>query len=525
MFQRLTANLMGAQTRREKLNGKEYLVVPTVMLAEGVWTGNQGPLFYAKDQLSKNPLGWNHKPIVFYHPVGGADTACSPDVIERQGCGLMLNSSWDGRLKTESWLDEPKLRSLDKENIVLNAINSGLNVEVSTGLFHDLDPTPGQWNGCTYNGAVVNIQPDHLALLPDQTGAFSIKDGGGLLRNASGSDLAYDDVREQLRARLKDKLGTDSGMMHYFYIVDVFRTYFVYDYMDKTYKLGYSIKDNKVKLSNDEPEVVAKVTSYVSANAVLLGGTNNMEINLPYRNPGDKIVTIDSPALSQTTEENPMAGTTTTQANPPAQNTVHQGTEQITKEALTPPPQVADEPAKRKSLVDIMIGAGVATEADRTDLLNMSATDFQGVHNWAMKKAKPVQQPTYLPLPVTNVQGDPVQDWLTKTGCPPVIANQIKNSLARDEEEKVALVQKITSNAKNRFNPEWLKAQDVVMLRGIASLADGQQQQTNQPAVNNYSGAADVPVLLPLQNSGQPQNNGSHAQIALPLPHIMTDAG
>ena len=59
-FAKVTMNLVGAQKRYETLNGKTYMVVPTVMITEGVWQGNQGPLLYLGEELGKNPVTWNH---------------------------------------------------------------------------------------------------------------------------------------------------------------------------------------------------------------------------------------------------------------------------------------------------------------------------------------------------------------------------------------------------------------------------------------------------------------------------------
>lgn len=506
MIQRITANLVGAQTRKQMLDGKEYLVVPTVMLTEGVHTGSQGPLYYSKDQLGRNPSTWNHKPVVLYHPVDGI-SACTPDVISAQGVGMMLNSSYDGRLKTESWLDEPKLRKLDSR--VLDAINRGETVEVSTGLWNDLDEKPGVWNGETYKGSVINIQPDHLALLPDQKGACSREDGAGLLRNASG-DLSLDDAREQIRSLLKAKI-TDP--MYYVYVVDVFRTYAIYESAGKVFKIGYTVKDNKVKLSNDEPEEVCKVTSYITANEAIIGGTNKMVFSLPYANQADMLSTNNGQATSQTTTETPMA-------TAPAQNTI-QTPAQIAADATVPPVVDPNNVAvTRKSAIDTMIAQGVAVEAERPELTQMAEGDFKAVHNHAMKKAqiKNVQQ--YLPLPVTNQQPAAVgvEGWLTASGAPPEIAELVRNSLARDEEEKTGLIQVIVANRNNKFNPEWLKQQKVVMLRGLAAIAGPTPTSNNLP---NYSGQGEVPMLLPSQQHIQ---NVNAPQESLPLPRVFTES-
>jgi heat shock protein HspQ len=286
-FSRVTFNLVGAKHRYETFEGKQYLVVPTSMINEGVYAGSQGPLYYPPDELFKRPVTWNMKPVVIYHPLAG-NSACDTDVIRSQGAGFMMDTKHDNAwLKTEAYLDEVKANSIDRR--VVDNIKAGKTVEVSTGLFHDPDMTPGTWNGKAYNGIVRNIQPDHLAILPDQVGACSIADGAGMLRNAEGSELSFDDIREQARAVIKSKtpaskpvnIGGEVCSSDYVYISDVYPKYFIYECNSKSYKANYNVRKNKVALVG-EPEEVRKVTSYVTANGQPL---KNEEHQGPLKKP------------------------------------------------------------------------------------------------------------------------------------------------------------------------------------------------------------------------------------------------
>ena len=270
LYSKVTMNLVGAKKRYETMDGIQYLVVPAVMLTEGVHAGTQGPLLYQSGDMSKNPVTWNHKPVVLYHPTlnGEGISACDPAVVESQRTGLLFNTNWDGRLRTECWLMEDKLKRISPGT--LDCINNGKMVEVSTGLYHDLEAKKGEWNGESYDGIVRNIQGDHLAILPDQVGACSIADGAGLLRNAELKDagLSFDDVRIQMQGLLRDdrKSTSPSYCSEYCWVCDVYSKFAVYESDGgKYYKVGYKVKTGKVVLDG-EPEEVRKVTSYVTAN-------------------------------------------------------------------------------------------------------------------------------------------------------------------------------------------------------------------------------------------------------------------
>ncbi len=269
MYQKVTLNFNGARTRYEMLENKQYLVVPAVILTEGVHKGDQGALYYSKPELAKNPIACNHKPVVIYHPSmnGEGISACDPVVVEKQRVGLLFNTAYDGRWKTETWLDEEKLKKVDER--VLKAIQNGESVEVSTGLFHDSDGKPGKWNGEDYLYSATNLVLDHLAILPDQKGACSIADGAGLLVNAEMKDagLSLEDIREQISNLLRDdrKSGVSKYCEDYCYVCDLYSKFAVYTSGSKHFKIGYKVKSGKVSIDG-EPEEVRKVTSYVTAN-------------------------------------------------------------------------------------------------------------------------------------------------------------------------------------------------------------------------------------------------------------------
>jgi hypothetical protein len=169
--------------RRKMLQGKQHMIVPVVMMVEGVHAGSHGPLFHSMKELGKFPDSWNGIPVTVGHPqIGGQNvSANSPEVIE-QTVGKVFNTRVENnKLKAEVWLDEQRLQSISPETMAF--IQKGNNLEVSIGVFTDEELVNGEWNGEIYKAIAKNHRPDHLALLPGERGACSWADGCGVRVN------------------------------------------------------------------------------------------------------------------------------------------------------------------------------------------------------------------------------------------------------------------------------------------------------------------------------------------------------
>lgn len=183
----LIANLSVSKAQRRMLDGKSYLVATASIIVPGVLNGSKGPLFYPPEHVAKGAPGWENIPIVVYHPtvLGQNVSAKHPGVLDRSGIGFVKNSkiNRNGRNIVQCWFDEAKTKKVDMR--VYNSLNAGKPIELSTGLFTDNVEAPAgsAHNGRKYTHIATNYRPDHLAILPDQTGACSINDGCGVLVN------------------------------------------------------------------------------------------------------------------------------------------------------------------------------------------------------------------------------------------------------------------------------------------------------------------------------------------------------
>lgn len=278
-----------AETRQ--LNGVNHLVVPTVMMVEGVHNGSHGPLFQSIEELGRFPNAWDGRPIVIDHPEveGHYISANSPEIIEQRKLGTVFNTHVVGsKLMAELWLEEEKLRQMSAE--VLACIQRGDPLEISLGMFSEEDPTPGVWNGESYNAIAKNHRPDHLALLPGGRGACSIADGCGVrannenkkggsdvtkeewvqsmndLKEAHYTDLINSNIDQGYKALVdaaRQKLDSMDANDSIHYLQEVYPEFLVYEVRQrvggtKLYKQAYEFNGN-VELKGSPVEVRRKV--------------------------------------------------------------------------------------------------------------------------------------------------------------------------------------------------------------------------------------------------------------------------
>ena len=130
--------------------GNEYIVVPVVMMVEGVHNGSRGSVFHSANELAQSVPKWDGMPVTISHPQinGEFVSANSENVYASCGVGHVSNAYMDGtKLKAEAWLSVQKLLALSPETLAM--VRSGKILEVSVGLFTEETNTTGVWNGET----------------------------------------------------------------------------------------------------------------------------------------------------------------------------------------------------------------------------------------------------------------------------------------------------------------------------------------------------------------------------------------
>lgn len=493
------SNLSNAAIRREQLQGREYVVAPMAMLTEGVHNGSGGPLFYPAAECQKAASAWNMRPIVIYHPEinGRGVSACDPIILEKQQVGMVMNTRWDGKLRSEAWIEEPLANRIEPR--VLEALEANKMMEVSTGLFTDNEASDGEYNGKAYTHIARNHRPDHLALLPDKIGACSIADGAGLLqlneaaaptglnvdallgrqldmvRRLVGNALSHSSIHNALFTAIREKLGDEDV-----WVGDVYDGFFVYHTKDKMYRLAYTKNDTTVDLKGDPDEVV-QVTEYRTTDGSIVGNT----------------------APPTTLKENAM-------------------TKQQIVDGLIANAELSWEEADREVLMGLEEAVLNKMSAKKKKKADDEDDDEEGGKGKGKKPPFVKNDETPTPTPPTPVTPEPITMEQYLAGAPAAFRPVLQNGLAAYEAQKASLIESITANKANQFSKEFLAQKDIPELQGIAAIANAAQPEptANNGAVPMFDGAAtpgharftnneagdETPLVSPTMN-WEPANN------------------
>lgn len=460
-FNYVTTNLK-TTVRQDTMEGRDWIVAPAQMITEGVHNGSDGPIFYPAEELAKLPSVWNHKPVVVYHPTvnGQSVSACDPDQITARKVGVLMNTVWNAetrKLGTETWLDPARVQTIDYR--VAEAIDNNEMMEVSTGLYMELEKTKGVWNGEEYEAIAHNLQPDHLALLPDVKGACSIADGAGFLRTNEESrkiminELSHGSIRALLSSAVHE--AKDNA-----WIEEIYDTYFIYEQEGKIYKQTYSKNASGVSL-NGLPKLVEKIVTYKEIMTLAANSNVNKK-----GNSMDKSKIVDSLIANKRTS------------------------------------WTEDDRESLMNLEEKMLG-------------QLSESFKEQKQEPAVNEKKEEQQEVPNNTPTGNTPAEPrkltAKEYVNQ--APPEIKEFLETSMATLDAEKTHLIETIMANERNTFTQEHLNSFHVNQLRAIAKIAVAEKPKTN---------AEDGLYPLYLGNGSNPVDNKELPE-PLPLPVMNFD--
>jgi hypothetical protein len=283
------------RARRETVGGREFLVSPVVAIVAGVLNEELAPA----EEIAAAGSSWNGMPIPIGHPMvnGRAVSANVPEVAVN--CPGRFYGAVDGdRLRGEIWIDlEAAARIGGDALLAVQRLEKGDPIDVSTGYFRQVDPTPGTWNGQAYTAIQRNIKPDHLAILLDEQGACDWRMGCGTPRinHAIGEEtmefqtiqvnmeLSLDDQMSKVYSAFSEKFNHNDSpeapgedRPHY-YVREMFADRLISSGVGKLWQLNYSI-DEQGMVTFGEPvevEVVYQPVASPATNADAAGNSSD----------------------------------------------------------------------------------------------------------------------------------------------------------------------------------------------------------------------------------------------------------
>lgn len=317
--------------RNETHQGREHIVVPVVMMVEGVHSGSRGPLYHSAYELGRVVGAWNGIPITIQHPQEGENyiSANSPKQIDR-AVGRVYNAHMEGdKLKAEAWIDLNKIQEVS--SIALAYIQDQRPLDVSVGVFTDEEDEEGEWNGEIYTGIAHNHRPDHLALLPGGRGACSWEDGCGVRVNNAKTKAHEMSKEVDLKVYKKDltekgltiipvlnqsgymeilnkvsqKLDSMDSDLRIYFLEELYEDKVIYRVRNREsdtttlYQQSYSIGDDgKVEFTGDPAEVRKNITYQTMSD----GGMKRTKFNNNKSRKMDKNVQAKVDQLIANTE-------------------------------------------------------------------------------------------------------------------------------------------------------------------------------------------------------------------------------
>lgn len=481
VFERFVFNL-SAGYRREELEGRPHLVVPAAILAAEVINGSQGPIYYPKEENEKDPTVWNGMPLVVYHPEmnGSFISARDPDVYNNRKVGVILRTVHDDKLRTECWFDEGRTREVDER--VYDAITNQRPMEVSTGLSMELDRTPGELNGVKYTAIAHNYKPDHLAVLPDKVGAYSVAMGGGLFANEapllkkerSQKELDLLPVRvfgdpqhRRYPIQNQEDVSAAASLLHHAADPSAVK--------QRIIQIVRNAKDLKL------PE------TWIAANELSFSDISCQLYDLLSKTYGEKgqewrgwvVDTYSDYCIYYVNGKNFKVAYTlkdsTVSLNGTPVEVVRTTDYQPVSNSLGGVTEVDTMAFDKKAHIDKLISNGQFVEADRKSL--------EGTPDPILEKIAITEKtPAPAVIPATNaapavvpavIPATETKAKLTLNDLPPELQRQVTRGLKAEQQVKDRLIEVITGNSNNKFTKEYLGTLEPEILEGMAQLSGG----------------------------------------------------
>jgi hypothetical protein len=278
-----------------------HLIVPVVMMVDGVHHGSGGPILHLHEYFGSNPESWNGVPVTAGHPEENGQFLSVNQAQQDQWVVGHVNNARveNGKLKADVWINQTKAIGVNPE--VLNYILEGRRLEVSTGVFTQDENKTGEWEGENYEAVSVRYQPDHLALLPGEEGACNWSDGCGIRNNKNhkteegdgmkgskdkdprwvvnrmqSNEAGFLEIINKVQGRL-DRMDSEARIH---FLKELFDDHFVYEVRDRDrgsqqfFRQAYNITDDSEVDFTGDAQPVRRNVEFIPIQSNEEGGEN-----------------------------------------------------------------------------------------------------------------------------------------------------------------------------------------------------------------------------------------------------------
>jgi len=490
----------GGAVRRTVWQGKEYLIAPVIALVEGVHEGSAGAIYYSKDEIAKFIEAWNGVPLPVMHPQDneGYYISCnSPEIIEKQSIGHFFNAQYQaGKLKGELWIEIEKANQISKE--IIERLENGQPIEVSTGLWSDDEIIAGEWNGKKYAVIARNIRPDHIALLPNAIGACSWQDGCGAPRiNSKGGDnkvkdkgkikqalssiaellgfkvqeTSHEDIRSKLQQILNKDDRLESQIIHY--IKNVYDDHFIYEQSTadgvKLFKQKFKFDGDEIQM-NGEPKEVKEDVRYLDISHQNIGGEKNMD---KIKEIVNTLIANEKTSFNEDNREWLMT------------------LDECKLKALEPKVQEIKHPEDKEIDVFIAKESSPFSDKDKDFLKSLNECQFKALLEKYPEKKKEELKGNEKPPTVDEYIGE----------APDGIREFLTSGVKLLQEQKDSIIKGLIANKRNKFTENQLKEKHIDELKALAELAQVEVDYSGQGGTAKVNSLDDIKALqMPTMN-------------------------
>lgn len=278
--------VVNSQIRRETVEGREYIIVPSSTLPPNVTMNN---ILYPAEETLRTYKQLDGKLAPLGHPKNAAGewiSASDPVAIHANHVGAFnRNVTLDaatGKVLVEKWIDVEYAGRTPQGPALLAAIEAEEPIHTSIAIWLAVEPVA---EGLPYGGRAKYLAIDHDAILLGEPGAATPEDGVGLFVNVDAGALAG--ITSQEKHEVLRAAGTARWPELYVWLADFTDTTAVFELEQRSdgpvpanryVAVDYSLSGAVAVLAEPARPAVRKSQWQILANSVFQRGALNFDL-------------------------------------------------------------------------------------------------------------------------------------------------------------------------------------------------------------------------------------------------------